>query len=148
MKKVIFIYIFAFLTAIIINSCSKDKEEIIPIISKQRCESQIKLIPQALKQLYNAGVNSNMRLKLKYYFYTTSEIQAKNLSRKLDSLNYSSVYKLANGSKREFVITGYSLPIKMDENSIKEWTLKMCNLGISLNCDFDGWQTSPNKYSK
>ena len=55
-------------------------------------------------------------------------------------LNYSSTYHL--NKNKEYVITGWSTPIKMDKKNIEIWIKKMCELGNKNNSDFDGWGTN------
>lgn len=117
----------------------------LPTISRTKCDNQLSLVPQTLNELYRTGITSDSKLKLEYFFYTSSEENARKLSKRLDSIKYFPKYSLSANDNNEFIITGWSSPVKMDEKSVKEWTLAMCYLGQSYNCDFDGWGTDPRQ---
>jgi hypothetical protein len=138
--------IFGIVIIIAIFSCSKKTEKIsTPKPNIAQCESQLKDVPKVLNQLYKVGVKQDEKLKLEFFYYTSEESSAKKLTHRLDSANYKTNYQIAADDSKMFVVTGWSLPVKMDEKSVKEWSLAMCNLGESFNCDFDGWGTDPTQ---
>ena len=56
-------------------------------------------------------------------------------------LNTNHLHKI----QKIFVITGWTSPIKMDENTVLNWTKDMCEVGYKYDCDFDGWGTNPDQ---
>lgn len=114
-------------------------------VSNSKCENQISLIPQTLSQLKQIGVNESSNLKLEYFFYTKSEKNAEELSKKLINMKYSSEFRLGAGNTGEYVVTGWTIPMKMDEKTIANWTREMCKFAEEYQSDFDGWGTSPEQ---
>ena len=106
---------------------------------------QLTMTPQTVAQLRNYGVTDETQLKLEYFFYTNAKQKAEVLAQRLSSLGYSGHYDLSTGSKREFVITGWTSPMKMDDKTVLDWTASMCDLGKEHDCDFDGWGTNPQQ---
>ncbi len=107
-------------------------------------EKQLLWSNHTLDELSKFGVNSKSMLKLEYFFYCSSEKGAKQLVSLLVKRNdyTSSYHKSSNGN---FCITGWSGKLRMDEKSVKEWIVEMCELGASNNCMFDGFGTNPNQ---
>ena len=44
-----------------------------------------------------------------------------------------------------YIVTGWTVPIKMDKESAVNWTAAMCNLGLEHDAEFDGWGTNPEQ---
>jgi hypothetical protein len=110
---------------------------------QQNLAKQKKMSPMTLAQLRKLGVSESKSLKLEFFFYTDTEAKAHALATALNQLQYDAGSEAAAGNARQFVITGWSTPIKMDESEVVSWTEKMCRLGFEHDADFDGWGTSP-----
>lgn len=107
--------------------------------------SQVTMTPQTVAQLRTYGVTDASQLKLEFFFYTNTKEKAESLSQKLTKLGYDSRNDHSASNKKEFVITGWTSRIKMDEKSVIDWSSRMCDLGHEHDCEFDGWGTNPNQ---
>jgi len=91
------------------------------------------------------GVTDERQLKLEYFFYTNTKEKAAALAQKLTDLGYAGGFDYAATNKKEFVIKGWTSPMKMDDKTVLDWTASMCDLGREHDCDFDGWGTTPEQ---
>ena len=108
-------------------------------------KKQLQMTPQTLDVLRQHGVDNERVLRLEFFFYTNASEKAAKLSDKLTSLGYSSKFGTSATGAKEFIVTGLSTPVKMDEASALEWTALMCDLGSNHDCEFDGWGTDPTQ---
>lgn len=106
---------------------------------------QLTMTPKTVAQLRNYGVTDESHLKLEYFFYTNTKEKAAALTQKLADLGYTGSYKHSASNKKQFVITGWTSPIKMDDNTVLDWTSHMCDIGHEHDCGFDGWGTNPKQ---
>lgn len=106
---------------------------------------QIAMTPKTIAQLRLNGVTEQTRLKLEYFFYTNTKEKASALYNELKVLGYEGKYEPSANNDKVFVITGWTPKIQMDEQTVVEWTAKMCDLGQSNDCEFDGWGTNPHQ---
>jgi hypothetical protein len=106
---------------------------------------QLTMTPQTVAQLRNYGVTDERQLKLEYFFYTNTKPKAAALAQKLADMGYAGGYDHAATNKNEFVIKGWTSPMKMDDKTALDWTASMCDLGQEHDCDFDGWGTNPKQ---
>ena len=77
-------------------------------------------------------------------FYTNDKKKAESLVKELAKLGYEGGHDIAAEAPDQFVITGWTIPIKMSDESVVGWTGRMCDLGHKLDCEFDGWGANPN----
>lgn len=113
---------------------------------KSSLAKQSEMNSQTLAQLKNYGVNSDSELKLEFFFYTNEQDKASNLAIDLKALDYEiETVNKAVGDEKLWIVSGWTTKIKMDINSVTDWTTKMCNLGFEHDCDFDGWGTNPDQ---
>lgn len=107
---------------------------------------QKQMNPRTLEQLRKYGITDTSELKLEFFFYTNEQDKASKLAIELKELNYEieTVDKSAGG-KKEWVVSGWSTKIKMDLQSVINWTTQMCKLGFDYDCEFDGWGTLPDQ---
>ncbi|MBW8183483.1 ribonuclease E inhibitor RraB [Shewanella nanhaiensis] len=112
---------------------------------KDNLDYQLSMSPQTVAQLREHGVTENKLLKLEYFFYTNASVKAKSLSEELSSLGYSSEFGESANDDNIKVITGWTSPISMSTEAVMKWTSKMCHLGYSHDCEFDGWGTNPEQ---
>jgi hypothetical protein len=106
---------------------------------------QLTMTPQTVAQLRTYGVTDDSQLKLEYFFYTDTKEKAAALAQKLTGLGYSGGYDHSASDKKQFVITGWTSPIKMDDKTVLDWTGRMCDVGHEHDCEFDGWGTNPKQ---
>ena len=108
-------------------------------------ENQLAMTPQTLSQLRDRGVTEETLLKLEYFFYTNDTNKASALARELEESGYDGGYDTSASNKKEFVITGWTKKMKMDEHTVVEWVFSMCEIGKRHDCEFDGWGTNPQQ---
>jgi hypothetical protein len=107
--------------------------------------SQTTMAPQTVEQLRKIGVPSNATLRLEYFFYAASQDAGDALAVHLRAKGYSSECAPAADGSASFCITGWSLPVSMDQAAVVRWTIEMCHLGFDHDCEFDGWGTTPDQ---
>jgi hypothetical protein len=82
---------------------------------------------------------------LEVFFYTDTEAKAQDLAKALKALGYEIEFRAPAGDSRQFVVTGWTTPIRMTDSSVVAWTERMCRLGYEHDCEFDGWGTNPKQ---
>jgi hypothetical protein len=107
--------------------------------------SQASMTPKTMEQLRAYGVTDETQLKLEYFFYTNSKEKASKLFEKLQGLGYSGKYCASAKNEEIFVITGWTARMSMDNDTVVEWTVMMCDIGKDMDCEFDGWGTNPKQ---
>lgn len=107
--------------------------------------SQLGMTPKTVAQLRGLGVTDETQLKLEYFFYTNTKPKAVALAKKLADLGYLGSYDHSASDKKQFLVTGWTTLMTMDERSILDWTGRMCDLGRADDCEFDGWGTNPKQ---
>lgn len=105
---------------------------------------QKRLSPQTVNRLRDYGVKPNDSLPLEYFFYTNDEQKALSLAAALRDLGYKDI-DVAPRQEEEllFLVTGWTLPIVMDDKTVAAWTEDMVRLGYTHDAEFDGWGTNP-----
>lgn len=111
----------------------------------QNRAGQLAMTPQTVAQLREYGVTADSRLGLEYFFYTNTKEKAAALAQTLADFGYNGGYEQAAGDKTQFVVTGWTSPMTMDDQTILEWTGRMCDTGHEHDCEFDGLGTSPEQ---
>ena len=112
---------------------------------EQNLTRQTALSPKTLEQLRQLGVNADSALKLEYFFYTDAKAKAEPLAQKLRTLNYSVESRPLAGDQKLYLITGWTTPMRMDEETVTSWTEYMVRLGYEHDAEFDGWGTTPGQ---
>ena len=78
--------------------------------------------------------------KVDFYFYSNDlqklEKLAEDLSSKGDEIDVIE----ESSSENEFLLAGTSVAVKLSIENLNEWTTGMCNLGLSYDCEFGGWE--------
>jgi hypothetical protein len=113
------------------------EEEVLRILQKQ-----LNATSQTFMQLRRYGVDEGREKKLEYFFTTDAAVKAEHLSDELRK----SAYRVEHGKAAEigyFFITGWTVPLKMSEEAVLNWTRQMVDRGYRFDCRFDGWGTSP-----
>lgn len=112
---------------------------------KNNLTKQMQMTPQTMEQLRKLNVSADKELKLEYFFYTNTTDKAKSFANELAKLNYEVKHEQSAGDKSNFIITGWTTKMKMQDTIVANWTKEMCELGYKFDCDFDGWGTSPDQ---
>lgn len=108
-------------------------------------EKQMQMTPQTLEELRKLNVSVDKELKLEYFFYTNTADKAEQLAIEVAKLNYSVQHGISAGDKDLFIVTGWTIKMKMTDDVVKQWTKQMCELGYQFDCEFDGWGTEPDQ---
>jgi hypothetical protein len=112
---------------------------------KEIMTKQTAWTPETLKQLNKLGVKDDTQLKLEYFFYTNTIEKASALAKVMEKRGYSVVYEPSAHDKKIYVITGWTGKMSMNEATVIEWTRQMCQIGYDNDCEFDGWDTTPEQ---
>jgi regulator of RNase E activity RraB len=124
----------------------KSNKEFIPEGTYEKILSnQEAITPKVVEQLRNIGITDDKLLKVEFFFYTNTADKAKELALELEKLNYEAYYNLSGYDKKLFVITGWTTPMQMDNDVIVKWAEKMCEIGYTYDCEFDGWGTTEDQ---
>lgn len=102
---------------------------------------QLAMTPETLTALRGFGVTPEMSLKLEYFFYSDSPEKGNALVPVLEGMGYSAKCDRAAHDPALVVVTGWTLPIAMEEAALQKWTHLMCSVGFNEDCEFDGWGT-------
>ena len=103
------------------------------------------MTPQTVSQLRKHDVTEESLLKLEYFFYTNTKEKAEGLAQKLADTGYTGSYDNSASDKKQFVVTGWTSRMKMDDQTVLDWTGRMCDAGQEHDCEFDGWGTHPKQ---
>ena len=106
---------------------------------------QLTMTPQTVAQLRKYSVTDESQLKLEYFFYTNTKEKAAALSQALTALGYTGGFDRSASDKKQFVVTGWTSRMKMDDQTVLDWTGRMCDAGHEHDCEFDGWGTNPKQ---
>ncbi len=107
--------------------------------------TQVAMTGETLAQLRQIGVGPERQLKLEFFFYTDTEAKSAALASQLRKLGYNVQSGLAASSTPQYLVTGWSTPVHMNEDSVAAWTREMCDIGFAHDCGFDGWGTTPEQ---
>ena len=125
--------------------CSKGKDApryVTEQAYRDNVAKQIKMSPLTMAQLRKHGVTESKSLKLEFFFYTDAPAKAQGLVRALQGLQYEVQSGPSASNRRILVVTGWTSPMKMDDETVVAWTEKMCRLGYDHDAEFDGWGTN------
>jgi hypothetical protein len=106
---------------------------------------QLTMTLRTLARLRKRGVTDKSQLKLEYYFYTNTKEKAAALAQKLADMGYTGRHDRCASDKKQFLVTGCTSRIKMDNLSMLVWTSYMCDVGHEDDCEFDGWSANPER---
>jgi hypothetical protein len=112
---------------------------------RQNLAKQIGMAPLTVAQLRKHGVTDLSMLKLEFFFYTNIESKAQELVASLKQINYEVHAGPSASDRRVFLVTGWTTPMRMDEEGVTGWSKQMCLLGFRNDCEFDGWGTNPTQ---
>jgi regulator of RNase E activity RraB len=112
---------------------------------RENLARQMAMSPQTIAELRKHGVTESSKLRLEFFFYASIEDNAQQLAAALRDLGYHVEARIAAGDSRLFVVTGWTSPIGMDDESVVQWTERMVRLGYAHDSEFDGWGTNPQQ---
>ena len=95
---------------------------------------QVSLARQALAQMREY---EDRDYRLEFFFYTNNLNNAQALNSKLVELGYDSQYGESAGDPALFVTTGWTTPIRTNEDTVIKWIETMCRLGFANDAMFD-----------
>jgi Regulator of ribonuclease activity B len=93
-----------------------------------------------LSELEKQGITNKNVLKLEFYFRTNSIAKAESLSDELKKINYTTHFNRNSENNISILITGWTDEIPINEKTVQQWTIKMCDIGFQADCDFEGWE--------
>jgi len=106
---------------------------------------QLAMTPQTIGQLRKYGLTEDSQLKLEYFFYTNTKEKAAALAQELASMGYAGTSDRSASDKKQFVVTGWTSRMRMDDQTALDWAGRMCEVGHKHDCEFDGWGTNPKQ---
>jgi regulator of RNase E activity RraB len=125
------------------------KKDSIQFVSGEAFEEksaiQLNMLPVLMGKLRELNVDEDRELMLEFFFYTNTHQKAITFAQELSNLNYQVKYGVSEGDKKLFIITGWTIKIKMKDAIVATWIRQMCSLGYKFDCEFDGWGTIPDQ---
>lgn len=112
---------------------------------RENLARQTAMSPQTVAKLREYDVNDATTLKLEFFFYTDTDAKAHALAIPLRERTYEVETGPSAGVDKLSLVTGWTVPIKMDDRSVVQWVEEMCYLGYEHDCEFDGWGTNPRQ---
>lgn len=120
---------------------SEEDKFVSEVAFNENLEKQLSMIPQTINQFKELTQEQGKELKLEFLFYTNKTEKAGQLATELEKLNYTVRTSIINEGEKQFIITGWTTKMGMEEEHIKKWTSQMCQLGYKFDCAFEGWGT-------
>jgi hypothetical protein len=111
-------------------------------MQKQKLRERNCLVVDRLREL---GVREDQFLRLEFFFYTDRSEFGDAMAGALRAKGYEAEADRAAHDRKQYVISGWSVPIRMDRQSVNGWCDEMCDLGLNHDCFFDGWGTNPEQ---
>lgn len=150
--KYMYKIIFTLFAITILLSCNKSKEEqlndyptvggykIVPVPTPKGMTVE-ELDNKAVNELYKNGIVENSKHKLEFFFYCSTEEQAKQLTDHLNYMTYTAKYQRSVDGK-EFAVVGYTDPFPINAGAITRWGKAMDKVAEKYKSKFDGWQVA------
>jgi regulator of RNase E activity RraB len=116
-----------------------------PFVTEASFQANLKKQAAANSQVlgvlkHHALSDTNLRC-LEFFFYTNTIEKARSLAAELRKKEYSVTYREAGYPRNQFVITGWTRKMSIEDNALAAWAKEMCELGYEYDCEFDGWGT-------
>lgn len=137
--SIIFLFAICFF-AVLPSTVIGQKQFVAEKTYKSNLAKQQKSSIQTLAQLRNDNITESDELKLEYLFHTNKSKKAKELTDQLQIFGYEAAFKKSTDSPDLYLITGWTMKMKMKEKLILEWTKVMCDLGYEFDCQFKSWK--------
>ena len=119
----------------------KNKRHVSEESFRTNAQRQAAAAPQVLGILKQHSLSDTNLRCLEFFFYTNTIEKAKSLAAELKKKEYTVAYREAGYPKNQFVITGWTRKISIEDNTLSDWVKDMCELGYKYDCEFDGWGT-------
>lgn len=85
------------------------------------------------------GIGKKDRRLLEVYFITNTKKKAQSLISELSQIRYECRWSRPEERNGEYLIAGRTCELRMDDESISEWTNLMCELAATQDCEFEHW---------
>ena len=102
---------------------------------------QVEAVSTVLGVLRKHSLSDTNLRSLEFFFYTNTMEKAKLLAEELQKKEYSVAYRKSGYNKKQFVITGWTRKISIEDSALAVWAKEMCEVGYKYDCEFDGWGT-------
>ena len=109
---------------------------------KNNSSKQVEAVSTVLGVLRKHSLSDTNLRSLEFFFYTNTMEKAKLLAEELQKKEYSVAYRKSGYNKKQFVITGWTRKISIEDSALADWAKEMCELGYKYDCEFDGWGTN------
>ena len=119
----------------------KDKRYVTEEAFKNNSSKQVEAVSTVLGVLRKHSLSDTNLRSLEFFFYTNTMEKAKLLTEELRKKEYSVAYRKSGYNKKQFVITGWTRKISIEDSALADWAKEMCELGYKYDCKFDGWGT-------
>ena len=119
----------------------KNKRHVSEASFQTNAQRQSAAAPQVLGILKRHSLSDTNLRCLEFFFYTNTIEKAKSLAAELKKKEYTIAYREAGYPKNQFVITGWTRKISIEQNALSDWVKDMCEIGYKYDCEFDGWGT-------
>ena len=112
---------------------------------RESLTSQLAMTPKTLEKLRGYGVTSDKKWKVEFFFYSNTLDKVQALAKELNEFGYGVETGSSAGKEKAFIATGWTVPIGMADQAMREWTEHMCTLAYRHDREFDGWGTTTNQ---
>ncbi|TCC99687.1 ribonuclease E inhibitor RraB [Pedobacter hiemivivus] len=109
-------------------------------INNENIIEQKKMNRHTFSILIGKGYKEFEEAELEFYFYSDDPLKLEKLAEHLSSKGYEIDVVEESSSENEFVLDGTSIAINLSIENLNKWTTEMCNLGLSHDCEFSGWE--------
>ena len=100
-------------------------------------ENLARQVSMARKALAQMQEYEDREYRLEFFFYTNNLNNAEALNSKLVELGYDSQSGESADDPALFVTTGWTTPIRTNEETVIKWIESMCRLGLANDSMFD-----------
>jgi len=100
-------------------------------------ENLARQVSMARKALAQMQEYEDREYRLEFFFYTNNLNNAEALNSKLVELGYDSQSGESADDPALFVTTGWTTPIRTNEETVIKWIESMCRLGLEHDAKFD-----------
>ena len=119
----------------------KDTRYVTEEAFKANSSKQVEAVSTVLGVLRKHSLSDTNLRSLEFFFYTNTMEKAKLLAEELQKKEYSVAYRKSGYNKKQFVITGWTRKISIEDSALAVWAKEMCEVGYKYDCEFDGWGT-------
>ena len=109
--------------------------------SEDDMDRQADATAKVLELMRDFGDTGEGTRKIEFFFYASRIEKAHILANQLRQLDYDLEVVNSADSDQQFLINGWTTPMKTDDDIMISWAEQMSNLGSNCDCKFDGWGT-------